>query len=599
MNVARALPDVSPDLERYLERTSALELARRSLVGAPVYAVVSLIILFGTPILADYGLWAAAEASLLVLLGAVRVWFALGFEHRYEQSGEHAVLQFSILTSMQSLTFGVMAATVIWQYWATQEAVLTVVLSAGCIAAGTSALSVRRSAHFIFLVCVLAPLFIAVFWVGGPTKALLILGFLLLMALLVQDGGQARHRYLEHLKARFEADVGQRREAIESQARRDFLKDIGHEIRTPVTSIMGMTTLLQGDISGCRAGEYLEIIRRSCESLEQLVDSMPDAVRSRPDINGTQPGAVDLAACLGKVLALYRSHAYSRSIELITQTDHLPEAIRIADVNYLEQVLVNLIDNAVKHTRNGTVTLGACCRSRRGGELEIEVCVADTGCGIPAEQVQTLFEMFDRSGARVSGKFGGKGLGLPLCRGLVGLLGGEIRVESTVGEGTDVTFTMRAELDPSAAAWQPAPDMLADMPLRALDNFSRDYPHRILVVEDHRVNRRILCQFLATLGYQADEAEDGQMAVAAAMSGEYDMIFMDLRMPNMNGIEATRWIRQHGHGDRKPRIIALTGDAALETREQCFAAGMDDFITKPIRLERLEAVLRFETAQAA
>jgi CheY-like chemotaxis protein len=158
---------------------------------------------------------------------------------------------------------------------------------------------------------------------------------------------------------------------------------------------------------------------------------------------------------------------------------------------------------------------------------------------------------------------------------------------------------MRAELDPSAAAWQPAPDILADMPLRALDDFSRDYPHRILVVEGNRVNRRKLCQFLANLGYQADEAEDGQMAVAAAMSGEYDMIFMDLHTPNMNGIEATRWIRQHGHGDRAPRIIALTGDAALETREQCFAAGMDEFITKPIRPERLEAILRFETAQAA
>ncbi|MDT8320157.1 MAG: hypothetical protein RQ826_06470 [Xanthomonadales bacterium] len=139
---------------------------------------------------------------------AVR-WFARTFERRYDAIGERAVVQFSILTAMQSLPLGVMAAMVIWQYWATQEAVLTAVLAVGCIAAGTSALSVRRSAHFIFLLCVLTPLCIAVFLVGGLTKALLIAGFLLLMALLVQDGGQARRLYLDHLPATVRlADAG-------------------------------------------------------------------------------------------------------------------------------------------------------------------------------------------------------------------------------------------------------------------------------------------------------------------------------------------------------------------------------------------------------
>ena len=147
---------------------------------------------------------------------------------------------------MQSLTLGVLAAIVIWQYWATQEAVLTVILSAGCIAAGTSALSVRRSAQLIFLACVLAPFCFSVYLVGGLTKALLILGFLMLMALLVQDGGQARRTYMKHLKDSYEAAINERRIAVESQAKNDFLRDIGHEIRTPVASIISMSDAAPG-----------------------------------------------------------------------------------------------------------------------------------------------------------------------------------------------------------------------------------------------------------------------------------------------------------------------------------------------------------------
>ena len=153
-----------PVLEAYLEKASALELARRSMLGAPVYTVISLIMLAGTPMLMDYGVWSVAEIILLMMLGGIRVWFAKGFEQRYEASGENAVVQFSILTALQSLTLGVLAGMVILQYWATQEVVLTIVLSAGCIAAGTSALSVRRSAHIIFLACVLAPFGFAVFY---------------------------------------------------------------------------------------------------------------------------------------------------------------------------------------------------------------------------------------------------------------------------------------------------------------------------------------------------------------------------------------------------------------------------------------------------
>ena len=180
------------DLQSYTERESALELARRSLLGAPVFTVISLIMLVEAPIYYDNGLLAGLEVFLLVLIGLIRVKFALGFTQRYDRVGEKAVIQFSLLTAVQSLALGIIAFTAIYNYWSTQEVILTIVLSAGVIAASTSSLSVRRSSHLIFLICVLGPLGVAVFLVGGLFKAVLILGYLFLMAFLVQDGGQAR-----------------------------------------------------------------------------------------------------------------------------------------------------------------------------------------------------------------------------------------------------------------------------------------------------------------------------------------------------------------------------------------------------------------------
>jgi signal transduction histidine kinase len=259
--------DRLPNLEAYMDRASALELARRSLLGAPVYTVISLIMLAGTPMLMDYGRWAVVEGALLILLGCVRVWFALNFVHRYDHVGERAVIEFSILTAIQSLTLGVLSAIVIWQYWAAQQVVMTIVLSAGCIAAGTSALSVRRSAQLIFLACVLAPFGISVYFVGGLAQAVLIVGFLSLMAFLVQDGGQAKGAYFDRLKKHYSEEILRRRTALETQAKQEFLRDIGHDIRAPINAIVGMTDLLLDEALGSKTREIAATIRASTDSL--------------------------------------------------------------------------------------------------------------------------------------------------------------------------------------------------------------------------------------------------------------------------------------------------------------------------------------------
>ena len=260
--------------------------------------------------------------------------------------------------------------------------------------------------------------------------------------------------------------------------------------------------------------------------------------------------------------------------------------------------MANILSNAVKFTQHGSVTISGTCQKLENDALDVQISVTDTGIGIPSETLESIFDTFDLKGVKTSGKYGGQGLGLPISKGLTELMGGKIRIESNENRGTIVTINIPAELDPFDNSWQPPKGILKDDKSQHTGRLSHDYPHRILVVEDHSINRRILCLFLANMGYEVDEATDGQLAVAAAMKGDYDLIFMDLRMPNMNGIEATRWIRQQCSGRKDLRIVALTGDAMLETRERCLSAGMDDFIAKPIHAKDLEAILR-NTAKAA
>lgn len=582
-----------PGLETYLEKASALELARRSLLGAPVYTIISLIMLVGTPMLMDYGWWSAAEVILLIMLGGIRVWFAMGFEHRYAQIGEQAVFQFSILTALQSLTLGVLAAMVIWQYWAAQEVVLTIVLSAGSIAAGTSALSVRRSAHIIFLACVLVPFGIAVYIVGGPAKALLIIGFLVLMAFLVQDGGQARSAYFQYLKDGYADMISRRRTALESQARRNFMRDIGHEIRTPVNSIIGMAALLLDEKLSQRSREFAQAIRKNSSILLNLVGNVPGAINTDLDVHGAGLDALDLHLCIQNVMDLYLAEASEKGIELTAQLEDLPEGLMSPEASQLEQVLANLLANALQFTEQGTVTVSSSCQNLQDGTLRIEFSVADTGPGIPAERLESVFDPFNPATASGSDEMDRAGLGLPLCKGLVALMGGDIWIESGAGQGTTVRFTMRVELDPSFDSLSQQDDKVLEASENTLGRkLSHDYPHNILVVDDDDIHRQIMCVQLSKMGYQADQAADGEQAVAAVMKGRYDLIFMDLRMPNMDGIESSIWIRERFNSDRDVRIIALTGDATLEARQQCRRAGIDSFVTKPAKIRDIEAILK-------
>ncbi len=246
-------------------------------------------------------------------------------------------------------------------------------------------------------------------------------------------------------------------------------------------------------------------------------------------------------------------------------------------------MLVNLLGNAVKFTPQGEVGVVLSVRPVDGGRFEAHFAVTDTGIGIPGEKLDRLFVAFSQLDGSLARQQGGTGLGLAISRRLIELMGGRIWVESAVGQGSTFHFTLPGEAAPSPLRRQAVPHHM-DREL------ARRHPLRILLAEDHPVNRQVTAGLLAHLGYTADLASHGLEALAALESRSYDVVLMDVQMPEMDGLEVTRRVRGQAAG-RQPKIIALTAHAMAGDRERCLAAGMDGYLSKPVQIAELEAVL--------
>ena len=734
MDNSKVTNDRIPDLETYLKRTSAIELARRSLIGAPVLVVISLIMLVSTPILNDYGWWAAVEAGLLILLGVIRVRFAMGFERRYELIGEKAILQFSFLTALQSLTLGVLAAMVIHKYWASQETVLTIVLSAGVIAASTSALSVRHSAHVIFLVCVLGPFGVALFMVGGAVKATIILGYLVLMAFLVQDGGQARQTNIRRMKehhsyqedriqaenelrklalvteqspesiiiTNLEAEIeyvndafiratgysreevigknprfkqsgktpeenyqlmwaaltkgqswkgelhNQRKDGSEftemalitplmqpdgtithyvgiqeditekkqleeelnnyhlhleemvvqrteqlakaqqqaeaaNQAKSTFLANMSHEIRTPMTAIIGLISLLRRDEPRPEQAHKMASISTASEDLLSIINDILDISKIEAGKLSLNPTNFHLGSIFDHIQSLLARQANSKGLTIeIDQTD-APTWLW-GDPIRLRQALLNLANNALKFTEQGTITLRTGRVEEFGDEMLIRFEVQDTGIGIKPDELDGLFEAFEQNTDTILCNQG-TGLGLSITRHLAQLMGGKAGASSTPGVGSTFWFTARLRRGQAIESVTPLTGVDAEQVLRTHYQGSR-----ILLAEDNAINLEVALIFLEAVGLVVDTAENGLEAVAMSRANTYDLILMDIQMPQMNGLEATREIRSMSSSPNVP-IVALTANIYEEDRQAYLKAGMDDLIGKPFETKQLYSTI--------
>ncbi|MBI5790010.1 MAG: PAS domain S-box protein [Rhodocyclales bacterium] len=360
-----------------------------------------------------------------------------------------------------------------------------------------------------------------------------------------------------------------------NQAKSAFLANMSHEIRTPMNGILGMANILRREGITAKQAERLDTIDTSAHYLLGVINDILDISKIEAGKFELDEAPVAVGALLENVASLLAERARARNIHLHMECEALPPDL-IGDATRLQQAILNYATNAVKFTENGTVTLRARMLEETPLSVTLHFEVEDTGIGIPAETLPRLFRAFEQADNSTTRKYGGTGLGLAITRRLAELMGGEAGVSSQPGLGSRFWFTVVLSKAPATSAIPAATPVIdAEAVIR------RDFGGcRILVVDDEPINREVAEMLLQDAGLVTDTADDGTQAVAMARGTDYAVILMDMQMPRLNGLDATRQIRTIAGRGNTP-IVAMTANAFAEDKTRCTEAGMNDFLIKP------------------
>ena len=375
---------------------------------------------------------------------------------------------------------------------------------------------------------------------------------------------------------------------VASQAKSDFLARMSHEIRTPLNAIIGMAAIAKSAPTREKSNASIEEVETASQHLLGVLNDVLDMAKIESGKFVLVQDVFHLGTAMHEVAVIIRQRCSDKSISFQDDLGGAHDRYVVGDKLRLKQVLINLLGNAVKFTpQQGDITFSVGVTNQGDSSVLVRFSVKDTGIGISAVQKTKLFSAFEQADSSISVKFGGTGLGLAISQNLVGMMGGVITVESELGKGSEFAFSLSLALAPEPECHETNADWTGAVP-----NFAGK---RMLLAEDIDINRVILCELLSETHIEVDEAEDGQLAVemfAASAPGTYDIVFMDIQMPRLNGYEATRAIRALDHPDAQSvPIIAMTAHAYQDDIQNAIDAGMNSHLSKPVDIRKVLRLL--------
>ena len=402
---------------------------------------------------------------------------------------------------------------------------------------------------------------------------------------MLSDVTAQRQREAELEHARDEAEAA-------NQAKSTFLATMSHEIRTPLNGVLGSAELMEREQLSERQRRLVGTVRTSATALLRIIDDVLDFSKIEAGRMELERAPFGLRALVEGTVETLRVQANRKGLDLSAAVAADSLDALVGDATRVRQILFNLVGNALKFTEVGSVRVAAYAEGAAGGPVTLCLSVSDTGIGMDAEQVSRLFQPFAQADSSTTRRFGGTGLGLSIVRRLAQFMGGNVTVNSEPGVGSTFTATLTVEANVPGPQEQPRPAL--PQAVATDGDKARRHAGRVLAVDDYDVNLEVLAEQLDILGVAADLARSGVEALPQWRSGNYALVLTDIHMPDMDGFELTRQIRteEAGRGDgmRTP-IVALTANALKGEAERCLAAGMDDYLTKPLTLDRLRAAL--------